>query len=311
MVGTARQTARHKARPFLKWAGGKRQLLPQINSFLPDRLKDGQIRRYVEPFVGSGAVFFHLAQTYSIPELYISDLNPELIRAYRTVQGNVESLIDFLREMEAAYLPLAETERKRFYYAQRDRFNAARPAVNSPSPAAACPERTAQLIFLNRTCYNGLFRVNASGEFNVPFGRYRRPRICDELNLRAVSAILHDTQIHYGRYSDCASFVDDDTFVYFDPPYRPLTSTANFTAYSQHSFDDAAQLELATFYRHLDAAGAALLLSNSDPRNVDPADDFFEAAYAGFRFERVRASRRINSRAEKRGPINELLIANY
>jgi DNA adenine methylase len=311
MTGRPRQTARHKARPFLKWAGGKRQLLPQISVFLPDQLKDGHIRRYVEPFVGSGAVFFHLVQTYTIPELYISDLNPELIRAYRTVQRDVENLIAFLQEIEAAYLPLAEQERKRFYYAQRERFNVTRPSAASSSPAEACPQRTAQLIFLNRTCYNGLFRVNAAGEFNVPFGRYRRPRICDEPNLRAVSAILQHTEIHYGRYSDCADFVDDATFVYFDPPYRPLTSTANFTAYSQHSFDDAAQLELAAFYRRLDAVGAALLLSNSDPRNVDPADDFFEAAYAGFRFERVRASRRINSRAEKRGPINELLIANY
>lgn len=311
MTGTVRKTARHKARPFLKWAGGKRQLLPQITLLLPGGLQDGRIQRYAEPFVGSGAVFFHLAQTYHIPELYISDLNPELIRAYRTVQEDVEELIIFLRELEAAYLPLAEAERKCFYYAQRDQFNSTRPTAGSAAPAAACPERTAQLIFLNRTCYNGLFRVNASGAFNVPFGRYRRPRICDEPNLRAVSAVLQDTQIHYGRYTDCADFVDDATFVYFDPPYRPLTSTANFTAYSRHNFDDAAQLELAAFYRRLDAAGATLLLSNSDPRNVDPTDDFFEAAYAGFRFERVRASRRINSRAEKRGAINELLIANY
>ncbi len=300
------------ARPFLKWAGGKRQLLSQIDGFLPEKLKRGEISRYVEPFVGSGAVFFHLAQQYKIPELTISDLNPELMRAYSTVQQEVEGLIAALQELQGAYLPLEETERRRFYYRQRERFNARRPGDSETNGVhVPWPERTAQLLFLNRTCYNGLFRVNASGEFNVPFGRYRQPRICDAPNLRAVSGILRDTEILYGRYTDCAGLVDANTFVYFDPPYRPLTATANFTAYSQQVFDDDAQLNLAEFYRALDGRGASLLLSNSDPKNVDAEDDFFETAYAGFRLERVRASRRINSRAAQRGPINELLIANY
>jgi DNA adenine methylase len=164
---------------------------------------------------------------------------------------------------------------------------------------------------LNRTCYNGLYRVNAKGEFNVPFGRYKKPTICDAANLRAVADVLQRTEIHFGHYRDCKKLVDKDSMVYFDPPYRPISTTAHFTAYSQHVFDDKEQSDLAAFYRKLDAQGARLLLSNSDPKNVDSADDFFEVAYMGFHIERVRASRRINSRRERRGPIFELLILNY
>ena len=300
-----------KARPFLKWAGGKRQLLSQIDGCLPGALKRGQIRRYVEPFVGSGAVFFHIVQTYPVEELFIADINTELILAYRTIQQDVEALIAELAEIEDRYLPLPELQRKAFYYRQRDLYNENRAAIAFDAFQEAWIKRTAQLIFFNKTCYNGLFRVNSRGEYNVPFGRYKNPTICDASNLRAVSAILRRTQIHYGHYSDCADVVDESTLIYFDPPYRPISATANFTAYSPHSFDDSHQLELADFYRRLDRQGAYLLLSNSDPKNSDPDDDFLEVAYEGYRIERVRARRRINRSAEKRGPINELLILNY
>ena len=300
-----------KARPFLKWAGGKRQLLPQIDSYLPAALKKGQIRRYIEPFVGSGAVFFHIVHAYPVEELFIADINAELILAYRTIQRDVEAVISELRTIEERYLPLSEARRKTFYYRQRDRYKEERVAVTFESFQPAWVRRTAQLIFFNRTCYNGLFRVNSRGDFNVPFGRYKNPTICNAPNLRAASAILERAQIHYGHYSDCADVVDETTLVYFDPPYRPISSTANFTAYSAHNFDDSHQLQLAEFYRRLDERGAYLLLSNSDPKNIDPDDEFLEKAYAGFRIERVQARRRINSSAENRGPINELLILNY
>ncbi len=306
--------ARYKqeARPFLKWAGGKRQLLPQIDQFLPQALKEGSITRYVEPFVGSGAVFFHIAQAYSPTRLYISDFNRELILAYRTIRGRVEDVISTLRELEYDYHPLTEKARKIFYYDQRTSFNAAPLAqLSESSLPEENVERTAQLIFLNRTCYNGLFRVNSKGEFNVPFGRYKNPTICDASNLRAVATVLQRTEVRFGHYHSCAKVVDEKSLVYFDPPYRPISKTANFTAYSKQVFDDKAQIELAQFYRKLDRRGAYLMLSNSDPKNVDPEDDFFENAYHGFRIERVCASRRINSQAQKRGPINELLIINY
>lgn len=300
-----------KARPFLKWAGGKRQLLSQIDGYLPQALKTGQVRRYVEPFVGSGAVFFHVVQNYPLEELFLADINAELILAYHTIQQEVEALITELAAIEDRYLPLAEPERKAFYYRQRDGYNRDKVGIDFDSFQETWVKRAAQLIFFNKTCYNGLFRVNSRGEYNVPFGRYKNPTICDSPNLRAVSELLQRAQIHYGPYGDCAAAIDEATFVYFDPPYRPISATANFTAYSPHSFDDDQQLELADFYRQLDKKGAYLLLSNSDPKNIDPTDDFLEEAYAGFRIERVQARRRINRSAEKRGPINELLILNY
>jgi DNA adenine methylase len=265
----------------------------------------------VEPFIGSGALFFHVVKSYPVQELYIADFNQELIDAYRIVQRHVEDLISVLRDLEARYIPMAEEDRKAFFYEHRQRFNNKRTELDVVAIQDADVERTAQLIFLNRTCYNGLYRVNAKGEFNVPFGRYKKPAICDAANLRAVAAVLQRTEIHSGHYRDCKKIVDKDTMVYFDPPYRPLSATAHFTAYSQHGFDDQEQSQLAAFYRMLDAQGARLLLSNSDPKNTNSADDFFEVAYTGFHIKRVRASRRINSRAERRGPIYELLIFNY
>lgn len=305
------QPTQSKARPFLKWAGGKRQLLPQIDRFLPKELKEGSIVRYVEPFVGSGAVFFHVAQFYSPIQLYISDFNQELILAYQTIRRHVEGVISALRDIELHYISLTEDARKLFFYDQRTRFNASPFGLERESSSEENVKRTAQLIFLNRTCYNGLFRVNSKGEFNVPFGRYKNPTICDAANLQAVATILQRTEIRFGPYRDCEKVVDENTLVYFDPPYRPISKTANFTAYSKQVFDDKAQTDLAKFYRKLDQRGARLMLSNSDPKNVDPNDHFFETAYNGFHIERVRASRRINSRAENRGPVNELLIINY
>lgn len=299
------------AKPFLKWAGGKRQLLAQIDAALPARLKKGQVRKYAEPFVGSGALFFHVAQRYPLAEVYLADVNPELILVYRALQRDVTAVIAHLSDLAAAYLPLSNAQRKAFYYAQRERFNARRAELDFDAFSAAWVERAAQFIFLNRTCYNGLFRVNSQGEFNVPFGRYQNPTICQAENLRAVSAALQNVRLTAAKFSACADFVDEQTFVYFDPPYRPLSPTAHFTAYARQPFDDAQQLALADFYRLLDRRGAALMLSNSDPRNVDPDDDFFEHAYAGFRIARVQARRAINSKAGQRGAITELLVMNY
>lgn len=299
------------ARPFLKWAGGKRQLIDQIDARLPDKVRSGACRKYAEPFVGSGAVFFYLAQRYPLEQIFLADINPELILAYKTIQRDVEGVIAPLSDLRAAYLPLEHAARKAFYYEMRARFNAARVAVDFERYQPAWVERTAQLIFLNRTCYNGLFRVNAKGEFNVPFGRYKRPNICDASNLRATARLLQGAHIHYGPFTDCTEFVDAGTFVYFDPPYRPISATARFTAYSRHSFGDEEQLALAALYRCLDGRGACLMLSNSDPKNGDATDDFFEDAYAGFRIERVLADRRINSKVARRGPVSELLIMNY
>ena len=300
-----------QARPFLKWAGGKGQLLAQFESFFPADLKNGVIRRYVEPFIGSGAVFFKIAQTFPALELVISDINPELILVYRTIQVQVEGLIECLQGLQERYLGLSEAARKDFYYRLRADYNARRHQIDYDGYQAAWIERSAQLIFLNRTGYNGLFRLNSRGAFNVPFGRYKNPRLLDAGNLRAVARLLQNVHIRFGDFEGIARFVDRDTLVYFDPPYRPISATAHFTAYSREAFDDAQQLRLAAFYRALDARGARLMLSNSDPHNLDPGDDFFERAYSGYRLERVQASRNINRQASNRGPISELLILNY
>ncbi len=299
------------AKPFLKWAGGKGQLLEQLTTYFPAELKLGTIKRYVEPFIGGGAVFFHVAQTYDIEEHFIADVNDELILAYKTIQRDVVSLIDVLNQMQSTYRHLSPTKQKEYFYNVRSEFNASCKNIHFDRFQSDWIERTAQIIFLNRTCFNGLFRVNANAGFNVPFGRYKNPLICSEENLREVSELLGRAEIRYGDFTACEEFVDEHTFVYLDPPYRPISKTASFTSYSRYEFDDAAQLRLAEFYKRLDAKGAKLMLSNSDPKNMNPKDHFFEEAYSSFRIERVKASRNINSNGQKRGAIDELLILNY
>ena len=300
-----------KVKPFLKWAGGKAQLIEQIVNYLPDELKHNKIRRYVEPFIGGGALFFHIAQSYEVEEFFISDVNEELILAYMSIQKNVDALIDLLRGMEQKYHRLTPNRQKEYFYTTRFQLNENRLSIDFTSYKDNWIERTAQIIFLNRTCFNGLFRVNSKGEFNVPFGRYNNPSICHEENLRAVSELFQRTEIRLGDFTECEPFVKSNSFVYFDPPYRPISKTASFTSYSKYDFNDVAQLRLASFYRLLDRKGALLILSNSDPKNENPKDQFFEDAYKEFRIKRVKANRMINCNAEKRGAINELLIMNY
>jgi len=300
-----------EAKPFLKWAGGKSQIIEQIEPFFPDELKQGLIHRYIEPFVGGGAVFLHLAQSYRIQEKFIFDVNPELILAYKTIQNNVEDLIQILGEIQETYLSLSEENRKNYFYQIRSDFNLQRQEMNFEAYDYTWIKRTSQLIFLNRTCFNGLFRVNAKWEFNVPFGRYKKPKICHPENLKALAQILDYTHIEQGDFSKCKKFVNSQSFVYFDPPYRPLSQTANFNSYSQNRFNDAEQLRLRNFFDLLAEKTAKLLLSNSDPKNENPADDFFDELYSAYHIERVKAARNINSNANKRGKINELLIMNY
>lgn len=299
------------AKPFLKWAGGKSQLIKEIENNLPDELVQGKINRYIEPFVGGGAIFLYIAQLGKVEEFFICDINPELILAYKTIQTNVEDLIKRLFKLQDNYLSFDVEERKQYFYEIRDQFNLHRQPIDVQTYHPDWIERTAQLIFLNRTCFNGLFRVNSKGEFNVPIGRYKKPKICQPDNLMAVAKILQNTQIHYGDFTTSEAFVTNRSLVYFDPPYRPLSKTANFTSYSQEIFDDSSQLRLRDFFRVLDHKGAKLLLSNSDPKTEDLTDNFFDAAYAGYQIKRVKAKRTINSQTNKRRRINELLIRNY
>jgi DNA adenine methylase len=299
------------AKPVLKWAGGKGQLLDQITNYLPEELKTGQITRYIEPFIGGGALFFFIAQNYAVREFYISDSNVELIVLYTTIQQRPGDLIKVLDDIEKNYHAQTPTEQKEFFYKIRDEYNQDRASIDFSSFSADWIDRAAQTIFINRTCFNGLFRVNSKGGFNVPCGDYKNPRICDKDNLSAVSEILKRTVIKYADFAECESFTDENAFVYFDPPYRPLSKTASFNAYSKANFGDPEQERLAEFYGLLDRRGAKLMLSNSDPKNTEITNEFFDELYNGFDIKRVKASRNINSNGAKRGQITELLITNY
>lgn len=295
-----------EAKPFVKWAGGKRQLLSTFQEFYPQSLFAGRIKRYIEPFVGGGAVLFDLLQRFSIKEAVIFDINGELINAYKSVREHLDCLVSSLEDLEDEYLAQDLEGRKEIYYGIREVYNSKKTDSTSIDL-----ERAVQFIFLNRTCFNGLYRVNKSGQFNVPFGNYEKPTICDSENLAVVSDLLKRVEILQGDYRQAADYVDYKSFVYFDPPYRPLNVTSSFTSYNREDFNDDDQIELAKFYRQLNDTGALLMLSNSDPHNVDPNDNFFDELYQGFNITRVEAKRKINSKASGRGAVSEILVTNY
>ena len=306
-IATKRDISQHRsARPFLKWAGGKGQLLEEIGAYYPFA-KDQTITKYAEPFVGGGAVLFDVLNKFSLDEVYVSDINKDLIDTYLAIRDNVDELIERLRSIEKTYLGLDETGRKNMYMRVRGRFN----ELKHLDKTEFNPEKSTIMIFLNRTCFNGLYRVNKKGDFNVPAGAYRNPQICNEENLRAVARKLKNVKIVCGDYRESADFIDDKTFVYFDPPYRPLTPTANFTSYTKELFDDQNQLELAHFVQKLDNRGARIVVSNSDPKNTNEDDDFFDRAYSKQNIRRVLATRMINRNSDARGKISELLISNF
>ncbi len=302
----------NKAKPFLKWAGGKNQLLKQFENYYPPELRKGKIERYVEPFIGGGAVFFEIMQKYNIRSSYISDVNKNLILTYRVIQQQPDILLEFLEQYQKKYDSTHEEKRADMFLSMRKHFNTQQIEINDRTFSDNGIPRAALLIFLNKTCFNGLFRLNSKGEFNVPFGKYKKPTILDSDNIMSASRILQNTEILNSDYQNCFESVDEKTFVYFDPPYRPLTKTASFTNYAGFKFTDRDQVELAHFFKKMDnEKHARLMLSNSDPKNENPEDCFFEQIYNGYRLHRVHASRMINSNAAKRGQINELVITNY
>ena len=291
-------------KPFLKWAGGKGQLLKEIEPYYPF---DNNITKYAEPFVGGGAVLFDILSKFDIQEVYISDINAELINAYRIIRDNIDDLIATLKTYQVEYIPLDTEERKNYYMEKRKHFNDVK--INGNETVNI--EKAALMIFLNKTCFNGLYRVNKKGLFNVPMGAYKNPMICDEKNLREVSKKLQRVTIVCGDYRESEEFIDEHTFVYFDPPYRPLTDTASFTAYTENLFNDEEQIDLARFVDAMHRKGAKIVVSNSDPKNSNTEDDFFDNIYNAHKIKRVEATRMINCNSELRGKIKELLISNF
>lgn len=302
---TVRYEKTHKIelKPFVKWVGGKGQLIDEIEKMLS---ADGKkvLTKYAEPMVGGGALLFSVLSRYKFEELYISDINPELINAYSVIKQNVEALIERLNEMQMAFLPLEDNGRKYYYYNIRDKFNMVE--LNDSTSV----EKAAYFIFLNKTCFNGLYRVNRKGLFNVPMGSYKNPTICDEENLRNIHYALQNVTIVCGDYTLSKEFIDNNTFVYLDPPYRPISETSAFTSYNSDVFDDNEQIRLAKFIDEINDIGAKIVLSNSDPKNINKGDNFFDDLYKNYKINRVEATRAINSKGDKRGKINELLICN-
>jgi DNA adenine methylase len=251
-----------QAQPFIKWAGGKGQLLATFREFYPQSLMTGRIKRYVEPFVGGGAVLFDILQSLPIEEAVIIDINRNLINTYKAVKDHIDCLIRLLEDIEHEYLAQDMETRKKTYYGIRKAFN-----LRKADTCQVDLEKASQFIFLNKTCFNGLYRVNKSGGFNVPFGDYKSPTICDAENLSAASMLLEKVEIVHGDFRKASTYADSQTFVYFDPPYRPLNETSSFTSYSKQDFTDDDQVALADFYRRLHNTGALLMLSNC--RSVD------------------------------------------
>lgn len=270
--------------PFLKWVGGKRQLLAELRTRVAQARPYG---RYHEPFVGGGALFFDLYGRHELgrSKAILSDNNPRLIEAYEGVQKNVEQVIALLERHQAAHS-------EEHYYQVR---------AEVPDDKIAC---AARLIYLNRTCFNGLYRENSKGEFNVPMGRYKNPLICNAANLRVVSAALCRCQIHRSHFTAVLDRAVEGDLVYFDPPYDPVSKTANFTSYHRDPFGEDAQRSLADVFRRLHGRGVKLVLSNSDTPLI-------QELYAPFTIEVVMARRQVNSRADKRGEVREVLARNF
>ncbi len=291
-------------KPFLKWAGGKGQLLNKIRPLYPQGLGN-QINKYIEPFIGGGAVFFDIISSYKLDKYIINDINKELINTYKAIQQDIHSLLEYLSKITSYYKKLSIEERDLFYYNIRNKYN------NILLNSCINIEKAALFIFLNKTCFNGLYRVNRNNQFNVPAGKYKDPAIYDKENLLNISQILQKAEILCGDFSTTNNYIDNNTFIYIDPPYRPLTKTSSFTNYSTYIFDDKEQIRLSSFINDIDKKGAYVLSSNSDPKNTSENDMFFDKLYSTKKITRIEATRAINSNPLKRGKINELLISNY
>jgi len=268
-------------RPFLKWAGGKNQLIAQYIPYFPQKFE-----AYYEPFLGGGAVFFYLSRSRSIFQSVLTDINSELINTYCCIRDNVEQLILLLKEHQVRH-------NKDYYYEVR--------SWNQGTPL----EKAARLIYLNKTCFNGLYRENSQGKFNVPIGKYKNPKICHPDLLHSVSAALQLTQIEIKPFDAVLDYAKNpQDFVYFDPPYYPLSPTSNFTAYSRYSFNEEDQIRLRDTFAKLAKRGVKVMLSNSDC-------PFIRGLYSDFKSHEILATRAINSDANKRGKISELLVTSY
>ena len=291
------------AKPFLKWAGGKTQLITEIERVLPNEIKNSKFT-YVEPFVGSGAILFWMLNNFpKMEKAVINDINEDLINTYKTIAKNPKELISILEILQNEYhsLDLKTEEKKEYYYKKREMYN--KREIEKSGQAAL-------FIFLNRTCFNGLYRVNKNNGYNVPMGSYSKPTICDDKNILAVSNALQKVEILCGDYEQTLNYSTNNSLFYFDPPYKPLSETSSFNSYAKDEFGDNEQIRLKDFCSKLDLLNHQWILSNSDVKGKNIEDNFFDDLYSDFNINRVDAKRSINANPEKRGKLKELLITN-
>ena len=291
------------AKPFLKWAGGKTQLINDIERTLPTEITKEKFT-YIEPFVGSGAVLFWMLNNFpKLEKAVINDINEDLINTYKTIASNPKELISILEILQNEFHNLegSEENKKLYYYQKRELYNTRKEEQSG---------QAALFIFLNRTCFNGLYRVNSKNMYNVPMGGYKKPTICDKENILAVSEALQKVELLCGDFEQTLDFAEQNTLFYFDPPYKPLSETSSFNSYAKDEFDDNEQVRLRDFCNKLDLSNHTWILSNSDVKGKNENDNFFDDLYSDFNIQRVDARRNINANPEKRGKLTELLITN-
>ena len=298
-----RPARRIPAKPFVKWAGGKGNLLTILESQLPADFDSQTKVTYIEPFVGGGAMLFHMLERHqNIRRVVINDINKDLIRCYQLIKEEPQTLIELLRPFEQRYYELDDEEREQYYYEIREKYNEDNLSEN---------ERAAYMIFLNITCFRGMYRENASGGYNVPFGHYSKPKICNIDVIMADHEALKKVDIYCGDYKNVISHLGKGyNFVYLDPPYRALEGSSNFNQYSRNGFSDKEQMELKDFCDRLTIKGCKVMLSNSYSTN-DDGTSYFENLYSGYQADKIYASRYINAYVTKREKQAEILIKNY
>lgn len=291
-------------KPFIKWAGGKTQLLSEIESRISSCEKFQKYTTYVEPFVGGGAVFYDIIKKYpNFKTIVINDINRNLATTYKVVRDNPDALIKTLSELDDNYKNLeSEDSQREFFLNIREEFNS---AILSEVELAGF------LIFLNKTCFNGLYRENSKGRFNVPFGKYKNPNICDIQTIVSDSELLKGVEIMNGDFNDTLKYCSKNSFFYLDPPYKPVSKTSSFNSYTKDIFDDAEQIRLKNFCDKILDSGGGFMLSNSDVKSTSDDNNFFDNLYSDYNISRVKAKRSINSNSLGRAAMNELLITNF
>jgi len=294
--------------PLIKWAGGKKRLASIIEAESLKKIDFDNIDTYVEPFAGGASVFLYLATKYNFKRQVIMDINPALINLYRQTRDNVTDLMYGLDIVENEYNNLSIEdldEKKAYFYDIREQFN-----EELVSEHSDLLKQAILFILLNKTDFNGLYRVNSKGLFNVPFGQRKTVHLYDRDNMQKFSKLLQNTDILLGDYQQSRKYAGERTFFYFDPPYRPLSDSASFTSYAKSSFNDEAQVNLANYVKDISKMGSHFTLSNSDPHQSDENDDFFDNLYSDFTITRIQASRLISAKTRGRGNVSELLITH-